>query len=156
MAFDEASKVASYITPVPGGVGPMTVSMLMKNTVLSAERAAESLLNNSWNLSILPLNLLNPVPRYELIYFLFVDLNTRALRRHGTLWTNLIANNIIYFSDIAIARAQTPKDISILAEEIGLLPSEISPYGNKKAKVSLNVLKRLSHQKNGKYVVVTG
>lgn len=63
MAFEEASKVASYITPVPGGVGPMTVAMLMKNTVLSAQKAAESLLNSSWNLSILPLNLLTPVPR---------------------------------------------------------------------------------------------
>lgn len=59
-------------------------------------------------------------------------------------------------SDIAIARAQTPKDISQLAEEIGLLQSEISQYGHKKAKVSLNALTRLQHQKNGKYVVVTG
>ena len=31
--FDEVSKVASYITPVPGGVGPMTVAMLMNNIV---------------------------------------------------------------------------------------------------------------------------
>jgi len=30
--FDEASKIASFITPVPGGVGPMTIAMLMKNT----------------------------------------------------------------------------------------------------------------------------
>ena len=30
--FDEASKKASYITPVPGGVGPMTIAMLLKNT----------------------------------------------------------------------------------------------------------------------------
>jgi methylenetetrahydrofolate dehydrogenase (NADP+)/methenyltetrahydrofolate cyclohydrolase len=33
VAFDEASEVASAITPVPGGVGPMTITMLMKNTV---------------------------------------------------------------------------------------------------------------------------
>jgi methylenetetrahydrofolate dehydrogenase (NADP+) / methenyltetrahydrofolate cyclohydrolase len=33
VAFDEASQVASAITPVPGGVGPMTITMLMKNTV---------------------------------------------------------------------------------------------------------------------------
>jgi methylenetetrahydrofolate dehydrogenase (NADP+) / methenyltetrahydrofolate cyclohydrolase len=31
---------AAYITPVPGGVGPMTVSMLLHNTVASAERIA--------------------------------------------------------------------------------------------------------------------
>ena len=35
--FESASKVASRITPVPGGVGPMTRVMLMKNTVVSAE-----------------------------------------------------------------------------------------------------------------------
>ena len=34
--FAEASKVAGLITPVPGGVGPMTITMLMKNTVRSA------------------------------------------------------------------------------------------------------------------------
>ena len=37
--FESASKVASWITPVPGGVGPMTRVMLMKNTVASAEMA---------------------------------------------------------------------------------------------------------------------
>jgi methylenetetrahydrofolate dehydrogenase (NADP+)/methenyltetrahydrofolate cyclohydrolase len=40
VAFDEVSKVASSITPVPGGVGPMTVAMLLANTVTAAERAA--------------------------------------------------------------------------------------------------------------------
>jgi len=33
VAFDEVSGVAGAITPVPGGVGPMTVAMLMANTV---------------------------------------------------------------------------------------------------------------------------
>ncbi|MCL1599242.1 MAG: bifunctional methylenetetrahydrofolate dehydrogenase/methenyltetrahydrofolate cyclohydrolase FolD [Actinomycetia bacterium] len=36
--FDTAAKRASAITPVPGGVGPMTIAMLMENTVKSAER----------------------------------------------------------------------------------------------------------------------
>ena len=31
--FDSASKRASYITPVPGGVGPMTIAMLMNNVI---------------------------------------------------------------------------------------------------------------------------
>ena len=35
VAFDSVAEVASYITPVPGGIGPMTVAMLLKNTVLS-------------------------------------------------------------------------------------------------------------------------
>jgi methylenetetrahydrofolate dehydrogenase (NADP+)/methenyltetrahydrofolate cyclohydrolase len=38
--FEAASKRASYITPVPGGVGPMTVAMLLKNTVEAAKRSA--------------------------------------------------------------------------------------------------------------------
>ena len=35
--FDEVSKKASFITPVPGGVGPMTIAMLLKNTLLAGE-----------------------------------------------------------------------------------------------------------------------
>jgi methylenetetrahydrofolate dehydrogenase (NADP+) / methenyltetrahydrofolate cyclohydrolase len=38
--FSSARERASYITPVPGGVGPMTVAMLISNTVLAAERGA--------------------------------------------------------------------------------------------------------------------
>jgi methylenetetrahydrofolate dehydrogenase (NADP+)/methenyltetrahydrofolate cyclohydrolase len=38
--FDAASAVASAITPMPGGVGPMTIAMLLANTVKSAERVA--------------------------------------------------------------------------------------------------------------------
>ena len=37
VAFDEVKEVAGAITPVPGGVGPMTVSMLLVNTVTAAE-----------------------------------------------------------------------------------------------------------------------
>jgi len=37
VAFEEAEKKAGYITPVPGGVGPMTIAMLMKNTVTAAK-----------------------------------------------------------------------------------------------------------------------
>ncbi|MCT7374043.1 bifunctional methylenetetrahydrofolate dehydrogenase/methenyltetrahydrofolate cyclohydrolase FolD [Chelativorans salis] len=40
VAFEEAEKVAGAITPVPGGVGPMTIAMLMANTLVSACRAA--------------------------------------------------------------------------------------------------------------------
>ncbi len=34
--FDEVKEVASWITPVPGGVGPMTIAMLLRNTVRAA------------------------------------------------------------------------------------------------------------------------
>ncbi|KAL3285658.1 hypothetical protein HHI36_000190 [Cryptolaemus montrouzieri] len=119
--YAAASKNASYITPVPGGVGPMTVAMLMKNTVQSAQRAAARLLQTKWNLRSLPLEFQRPVP-----------------------------------SDIDIARSQEPKNILQLADEIGLYPNEVSPYGSKKAKIGLSVLDRLGSKKNGKYVVVVG
>uniref|UniRef100_A0A1I8MEB5 C-1-tetrahydrofolate synthase, cytoplasmic n=1 Tax=Musca domestica TaxID=7370 RepID=A0A1I8MEB5_MUSDO len=60
--FEEAKLVASAITPVPGGVGPMTVAMLMENTVRSATKAAFNLLKKSWELAPLTLRPARPVP----------------------------------------------------------------------------------------------
>jgi methylenetetrahydrofolate dehydrogenase (NADP+)/methenyltetrahydrofolate cyclohydrolase len=40
--FAGVREVASYITPVPGGVGPMTITMLLVNTIEAAERAAQA------------------------------------------------------------------------------------------------------------------
>lgn len=119
--YEQAKMVAGFITPVPGGVGPMTVAMLMKNTVVSAKRAATRSTKVKWPLQPLPLKPARPVP-----------------------------------SDIVIARAQRPKNIAQLAEEIGLEPNEVSLYGSKKAKISLNVLQRLEKRPVGKYVVVAG
>jgi methylenetetrahydrofolate dehydrogenase (NADP+)/methenyltetrahydrofolate cyclohydrolase len=42
VAFEEAREKASWITPVPGGVGPMTIAMLLQNTVIAAGRSAGS------------------------------------------------------------------------------------------------------------------
>lgn len=117
--FESASEVASFITPVPGGVGPMTVAMLLHNVVNSTTQYFEK--QKSRKIQPLPLKLQDPVP-----------------------------------SDIAVSRAQTPKNISRIANEIGIAPGELEPYGAYKAKVDLNLLKRLDHRKNGKYVVVTG
>lgn len=58
--------------------------------------------------------------------------------------------------DIDIAMAQTPKPITQLAHEIGLHPDELESYGKYKAKVELSVLDRLSHRKDGKYIVISG
>jgi methylenetetrahydrofolate dehydrogenase (NADP+)/methenyltetrahydrofolate cyclohydrolase len=41
--FEGVSKVASAITPVPGGVGPMTITMLLANTVEAARRTRDGL-----------------------------------------------------------------------------------------------------------------
>jgi len=40
VAYEEVSKKSLFITPVPGGVGPMTIAMLLQNTLLSCERNA--------------------------------------------------------------------------------------------------------------------
>ncbi|KPI44442.1 C-1-tetrahydrofolate synthase, mitochondrial [Cyphellophora attinorum] len=58
--FEPASEVASHITPVPGGVGPMTVAMLMQNVVNSANAYFERLKQRQ--IVPLPLRLQKPVP----------------------------------------------------------------------------------------------
>ncbi|KAH6674373.1 formate--tetrahydrofolate ligase-domain-containing protein [Halenospora varia] len=117
--FASASEVASHITPVPGGVGPMTVAMLLQNVVDSATMYFER--QKARAILPLPLKLQDPVP-----------------------------------SDIAISRAQNPKQITRVAKEVGIAGHELEPYGAYKAKVDLSLLKRLEHRRNGRYVVVTG
>ncbi len=58
-------------------------------------------------------------------------------------------------SDIDIAQSVEPLDISIIADEMGLLPEELELYGNKKAKVALETRDRLQDRPDGKYVLVT-
>jgi formyltetrahydrofolate synthetase len=58
-------------------------------------------------------------------------------------------------SDIEIAQEATLKPITLIAEELGLLPSEIEQYGDTKAKVKLEVLERLKKVPDGKYIDVT-
>ncbi|OQV12720.1 C-1-tetrahydrofolate synthase, cytoplasmic [Hypsibius exemplaris] len=60
--FKEASLRAAWITPVPGGVGPMTVAMLMQNTAEAASRSQQLLQQPSWKLQALKLTLQRPVP----------------------------------------------------------------------------------------------
>ncbi|PSK42320.1 hypothetical protein B9Z65_4234 [Elsinoe australis] len=117
--YDSAVEVASQITPVPGGVGPMTVAMLMQNVVESATAYFDR--QKSRHITPLPLKLQQPVP-----------------------------------SDIAASRSQKPKLINKIAEEVGIEPYELEPYGAYKGKVDLGVLKRLEHRRNGKYILVAG
>ncbi len=58
-------------------------------------------------------------------------------------------------SDIDIAQESDLKPISQIAEEVGLLPSELELHGKYKAKVELDVLERLKDVPNGKYIDVT-
>jgi methylenetetrahydrofolate dehydrogenase (NADP+)/methenyltetrahydrofolate cyclohydrolase/formyltetrahydrofolate synthetase/formate--tetrahydrofolate ligase len=58
-------------------------------------------------------------------------------------------------SDIEISRATKPKPITQVAAEAGILPAELEPYGDVKAKVRLEILDRLADRPNGKYIDVT-
>ncbi len=59
-------------------------------------------------------------------------------------------------SDLEIARSVTPRPIVGVAEELGIAPSELEPYGRTKAKVSLGAIERLERANpRGKYVLVT-
>ncbi|XP_066533469.1 C-1-tetrahydrofolate synthase, cytoplasmic [Hoplias malabaricus] len=58
-----AKERAGYITPVPGGVGPMTVVMLMENTVKSAKQFLQMYMPRKWNISYTKLKPLKPQSR---------------------------------------------------------------------------------------------
>ncbi|KAJ8341418.1 hypothetical protein SKAU_G00337090 [Synaphobranchus kaupii] len=60
--YSSAKERAGFITPVPGGVGPMTVAMLMQNTVQSAKRFLQTYQPGKWSISYTKLNLQKPVP----------------------------------------------------------------------------------------------
>ncbi|KAI3404999.2 ADE3 [Candida oxycetoniae] len=119
--FDVAKERVELITPVPGGVGPMTVACLLENAFLAAKRHYQKNNETPRFTNPLKLNLQKPVP-----------------------------------SDFEISRAQQPKRITQVAEEAGILDSELEPFGFYKAKVSLDILKRLENKINGKYILVTG
>ena len=58
-------------------------------------------------------------------------------------------------SDIEIAQKNVMEPISKIADGLGILPEELEQYGHYKAKISLDVLKRLQDKPNGKLVLVT-
>lgn len=62
VAYNEAKERASFITPVPGGVGPMTVAMLMQSTVESAQRFLKKFKPGKWAIQYNKLSLQTPVP----------------------------------------------------------------------------------------------
>jgi Formate--tetrahydrofolate ligase len=66
------------------------------------------------------------------------------------------STTFLFLRDTVISIGQKPKSITKLAEEVGLWPSEVLPYGHTKAKVDIKVLDRLSEKRLGKYVFVTG
>jgi hypothetical protein len=203
VAYDEAAKVAGAITPVPGGVGPMTIAMLMANTLESARAFVNTKLPP---MELLELNLQVPVPRYTsaptgthcsththtcthlrkqkercptlllqtcthrerarlcVCVCVCVCVSARCTvclcwRRTGaprSVPADAVLSLPSPISDIDISTNQAPKLIRRLGDELGLLESELDLFGRFKAKVSLTVLDRLRHRRDGRYVVVTG
>ncbi|KAL0639308.1 tetrahydrofolate synthase [Maublancomyces gigas] len=117
--YESAKDVASKITPVPGGVGPMTVAMLLQNVITSANRFYTEM--STRRTIPLPLLVLDPVP-----------------------------------SDIEVSRAQVPKNIKLISQELGISDRELELFGAYKAKINLDLLQRLGHRRNGKYILVAG
>lgn len=115
--FESAKVKSSFITPVPGGVGPMTVTMLMNNVFLAAKKT----LTEKVKFQPLPLVTKSPVP-----------------------------------SDFEISKAQQPKYVSQVANELGIRENELELFGKYKAKISDSILKRLEAKENGKYILVAG
>lgn len=62
--FEDVRNVAKFVTPVPGGVGPMTVTMLLQNTLESAKRYYENYeVDSQWKCGYNPLTRVEPVPQ---------------------------------------------------------------------------------------------
>lgn len=117
--YESAVEVASMITPVPGGVGPMTVAMLLENVYDACE--AYMARQRARHIAPLPLKIKSPPP-----------------------------------ADIEISRTQHPKLINKVAREVGIAPHELEQFGAYKGKIQLELLKRLEHRRNGRYVLVAG
>ncbi|MEH7388006.1 formate--tetrahydrofolate ligase, partial [Bacillus sp. JJ1521] len=60
-----------------------------------------------------------------------------------------------YKSDIEIAQEAEVKPIKEIVQQLDLLDEEVEPYGHYKAKISLDVMKRLEKKKDGKVILVT-
>ena len=129
----------------------MTVAQLMSNVVIAAKRQTK--FDQKWDLSYLTLSPLEKVS----------GIRVRGWEGYLNALNQKFNISISFFhlfyqvpSDIEVASAQTPKNIDLVAKEVGLLPSEVDLYGKKKAKVALSTLERLKDRKNGKYVIVAG
>ena len=87
--YESAKTKASFITPVPGGVGPMTVAMLVQNVLIAARRQlAEA--NKLPTISPLPVKLLNPVPSdidiSRAVSYTHLDVYKRQEQYQSTWW----------------------------------------------------------------------
>jgi methylenetetrahydrofolate dehydrogenase (NADP+)/methenyltetrahydrofolate cyclohydrolase/formyltetrahydrofolate synthetase len=110
--FDGVKKIAGHITPVPGGVGPMTVAMLLRNTL---DQAVKRRLNVSC---------CTQFPFHIQSFCVVTKIITQLQANLGATWKICalpLEPHVPVPSDIAISRAQKPKFIDDLAEEVSPL-----------------------------------
>lgn len=141
VAFEEAKNVAGFITPVPGGVGPMTVAMLMRNTydqAVARHRTQAQQAGIRWTLKPLPLHPTTPVGAD-------VDISRSQKPK--------------FVGDLAAEIGLLPSELDLYGSTKAkvLNFSSYQPTNfNFLFQVSLDVLKRLKCSKDGRYVVVAG
>uniref|UniRef100_A0A8C7MC33 C-1-tetrahydrofolate synthase, cytoplasmic n=1 Tax=Oncorhynchus kisutch TaxID=8019 RepID=A0A8C7MC33_ONCKI len=85
--YPSAKEKAGFITPVPGGVGPMTVAMLMENTVQSAKRFLKTYQPGKWNISYAKLKPQKPQPSDVAIAHSFTPKTIGRLAREVGLFS---------------------------------------------------------------------
>uniref|UniRef100_A0A4W5QXW5 C-1-tetrahydrofolate synthase, cytoplasmic n=1 Tax=Hucho hucho TaxID=62062 RepID=A0A4W5QXW5_9TELE len=85
--YPSAKEKAGFITPVPGGVGPMTVAMLMENTVQSAKRFLKTYQPGKWNISYAKLKPQKPQPSDTAIAHSFTPKTIGRLAREVGLFS---------------------------------------------------------------------
>ncbi|XP_014060261.1 C-1-tetrahydrofolate synthase, cytoplasmic isoform X2 [Salmo salar] len=85
--YPSAKEKAGFITPVPGGVGPMTVAMLMENTVQSAKRFLKTYQPGKWNISYTKLKPQKPQPSDTAIAHSFTPKTIGCLAREVGLFS---------------------------------------------------------------------
>ena len=139
--------MASKITPVPGGVGPMTIASLLKNTLRLAEAAvsrnAKPLVRVSSS---------EQLSRKDT----FLAKRSQSPRPASPPTTQVKRLHPVP-KDIVISQACTPLPIERVALKAGLRSDEVIPWGRHKAKVDVRkVAARLQDAPDGSLVVVSG
>ena len=146
--YAAAVKVCSKITPVPGGVGPMTIAMLLRNTLRLAERHA----SKTEDVGFSRTTSTNDLSRDDAF-------GAPENSKKGTVSpapTDAAVRRVSPVpKDIEISQMCTPLPMAYVAERAGLVGDELVPWGRHKAKVDFaKAHARLANEPDGSLVVV--
>ena len=142
--YTTASKVASKITPVPGGVGPMTIAMLLTNTLnlykYHLGQSPQALTRNTSTNKLSQLDQLGSPDSPSNRPTDAAATDAAATDAAATASRLLVQHQIQHPvpSDIAISQSVEPLPIADIAKSAGILSSECLPYGDNKAKVNIS------------------